>query len=85
MTTNFKSAEEWLKEHRSEYLPHCFITCDKNLITEIQSNTMREAARIATARASLHSNPDFIECFESLAVVYNNAAIAIEKGEYKPA
>ncbi len=77
MTTNFKSAESFVYESESD-------ESDIPWVRQIQSNTMREAARIATARASLHSNPDFIECFESLAVVYNNAAIAIEKGEYKP-
>ena len=80
MTTNFKSAEEWLDDMFSK---GNWVTADTVTLRGIQSNTMREAARVATERASLHSNPDFIECFESMAVALNNSAIAIEKGEYK--
>ena len=83
MKTEFKSAEEFAKEIRaaSQGDDYYFYSHSDTLIPQIQSNTMREAARIAVHRMSPMTIPDeFIDRVEAAIL---EAAIAIEKGEHK--
>ncbi len=71
--SQFKSAEEWLDDMFSK---GNWVTADTVTLRGVQSNTMREAARIVRGTYGKYlTNP-----------VYDleQAATQIEKGEYKP-
>ncbi len=80
-TTNFKSAEEWLDDMFSK---GNWVTADTVTLRGIQANTMQEAARIANeALIKCRERPYTID-WQELVRKLEQAAIAIEKGEYKP-
>jgi hypothetical protein len=92
VNSQYKSAEEWIgiyKAERRQFLDGK-LSDDKrrykwlngDLLKKVQANTMREAAKIAVNRMSPMTIPDeFIDRVEKAIL---DAAIAFEKGEYKP-
>ncbi len=82
--SQFKSAEEWISTsskigNEIAAFPELALTdisvvAARKLFTAIQSNAMREAARVVEKW--------YTKCGASVAL--EQAAIAIEKGEYKP-
>lgn len=78
LNSQFKSAESFVYESESD-------ESDIPWVRQIQSNTMREAARIAQIESYHHPFKSKERCaMNNIIERLNEIALAIEKGEYKP-
>lgn len=81
VTTNFKSAEDLAGDYAESNREFRDLV---DTIKKAQSNIMREAARIADKYLQSMGTADGMRIADHIKCDLYNAAIAIEKGEYKP-